>query len=188
MERPAVRGSGGHSVRGFWQAAAAGQPLVAYPRAGARTADLFARAVDEFSRPGTGPTGLVLDNASLQKACLVNARHAPWASRGVQRLFVPPDSPELHKIELLWHRCKQYWVRPEDYRSDDALRERIEYILTRVGTEYTVTFDSLLKIYGAYANGPPARCGHQASIKRAPTSRSELFGKGKSGTERSSGA
>ena len=141
VELPAVRGSGGHSVLGFWQAAAAGQPLVAYQRAGALTADLFALAVDEFSRTVTGPTVLVRDNASIQKACLVKARHAQWASRGVQLLFLPPYSPELHKIELLWHRCKHYWVRPEDYLSDYVLRERIEYILTRVGTEYTVTFD-----------------------------------------------
>jgi hypothetical protein len=141
LERPAVRGSGGHSVLGFWPAAAAGQPRVAYQRAGALTADLFALAVDECSSPVTGPTVLVLDNASIHKACLVKARHAHWASRGVQRLFLPPYSPELNKIERLWHRCNHYWIRPEDDLSDDVLRERIEYILTRVGTEYTLTFN-----------------------------------------------
>lgn len=47
---PAVRGSGGHSVRGFWQAGVAGQPLTAYRRAGALTADLFVLAVDQLSQ------------------------------------------------------------------------------------------------------------------------------------------
>ena len=35
--RPAVRGSGGHSVLGFWQAHAPDQPLQAYVREGALT-------------------------------------------------------------------------------------------------------------------------------------------------------
>jgi hypothetical protein len=140
VELPAVRGSGGHSVLGFWQAGAAGQPLVAYQRAGALTADLFALAVDEFSNTVSGPTVLVLDNASIHKARLVQARHAAWAARGLQLLFLPPYSPELNKIELLWHRCKHYWVRPEDYHSDNILLQRIENILRQVGTNYTVTF------------------------------------------------
>jgi hypothetical protein len=140
VQLPAVRGSGGHSVLGFWQAGAAGQPLVAYQRAGALTADLFALAVDEFSSTVTGPTVLVLDNASIHKAHLVQARHAAWASRGVQLLFLPPYCPELNKIELLWHRCKHYWVRPEDDLSDHTLLERIEHVLSQVGTNYTITF------------------------------------------------
>jgi hypothetical protein len=138
---PAVRGSGGYSVLGFWQAGAAGQPLVAYQRAGPLTADLFALAVEEVSQALTAPTVLVLDNASIHKAHLVQARHAEWASRGLQLLFLPPYCPELNKIELLWHRCKHYWGRPEDYQSDQTLLERIEYILSRVGTNYTVTFE-----------------------------------------------
>lgn len=137
---PAVRGRGGHSVLGFWQAGVAGQPLTAYCRAGALTADLFVLAVDEFSQTLRGPTVLVLDNASIHKAHLVGARHAEWAARGLTLLFLPPYSPELNKIELLWHRCKHYWVRPEDYQTDRTLLERVEYVLKRVGTTYTITF------------------------------------------------
>lgn len=80
---PAVRGAGGHSVPGFWQAGSAGQPLSAYQRAGALTADLFALAVDEFSRTCGGPTVLVLDNASIHQARVVRERHAAWAARGL---------------------------------------------------------------------------------------------------------
>jgi len=140
VELPAVRGRGGHSVLGFWQAAVVGQPLVAYQRAGALTADLFALAVDEFSRSLSGPTVLVLDNASIHKAHVVQARHAEWAARGLTLLFLPPYSPELNKIERLWHRCKHYWLRPEDYATDATLLKRIEYVLSQVGRHYTVTF------------------------------------------------
>ena len=140
VELPAVRGRGGHSVLGFWQAGIGGQPLWAWQRAGSLTADLFALAVDEFSLALRGPTVLVLDNASIHKAHLVQARQAAWAARGLTLLFLPPYSPELNRIELLWHRCKHYWVRPEDYGSDHSLWQRVEHVLQRVGSDYTITF------------------------------------------------
>lgn len=140
VELPAVRGSGGHSVLGFWQAGVAGQPPWAWQRAGSLTADLFVLAVDEFSQALRGPTVLVLDNASIHKAHLVQARHAEWAARGLTLLFLPPYSPELNRIELLWHRCKHYWVRPQDYQTEESLCQRVEHVLQRVGTDYTITF------------------------------------------------
>jgi hypothetical protein len=140
VELPAVRGRGGCSVLGFWQAAAAGQPVVAYQRAGSFTADLFALAVDEFSQQLAGPAVLVLDNASIHKARLVQAHRDAWASRGLTLWFLPAYCPELNRIELLWHRCKHYWVKPEHYRSDEVLFERVEHVLNHVGKTYTVTF------------------------------------------------
>ena len=99
VEVPAVRGSGGYSVLGFWQAGGPGQPLHAYRRAGALTADLFVLAVHEFCQTLTQPTVLVLDNASIHKAHVVRACHADWAAKGLTLLFLPPYSPELNKIE-----------------------------------------------------------------------------------------
>ena len=140
VELPAVRGRGGCSVLGFWQAGVGGQPVVAYQRAGSFTADLFALAVDEFSQGLSGPTVLVLDNASIHRAHLVRAYWPTWAERGLTLLFLPAYSPELNRIELLWHRCKHYWVKPEHYRDEDTLFERVEDVLNQVGTRYTVTF------------------------------------------------
>ncbi|AMJ66191.1 hypothetical protein AXW84_12665 [Hymenobacter sp. PAMC 26628] len=140
VELPAVRGHGGHSVLGFWQAHAPDQPGQAYVREGAITADLFVLAVNNFLDAVDRPTVLVLDNASIHKAHLVRACHAQWAARGLTLLFLLPYSPELNRIELLWHRCTHYWVRPEDYQSNRTLLQRIEYVLKRVGSEHTVTF------------------------------------------------
>ena len=55
-------------------------------------------------------------------------------------LFLPPYSPELNHIELLWHRCKHYWIRPQDYATDLTLLQRLEHVLCNVGKQYTVTF------------------------------------------------
>lgn len=140
VKLPAMRGGGGYSVLGFWQPGAPSQPLDAYVRTGALTADLFMLAVNEFAGQLAAPTVLVLDNASIHTAHLVRERHAAWAAAGLTLLFLPPYSPELNKIELLWHRCKHYWVRPEDYHTDLNLLERIEHVLMEVGQKYTVTF------------------------------------------------
>lgn len=140
VELPAVRGRGGCSVLGFWQAAGGGQPVVAYQRAGSFTADLFALAVDECSQTLTGPTVLVLDNASIHKAQVVRAQQQMWAERGLRFLFLPAYCPELNRIEILWHRCKHYWIKPEHYHDENTLFERVEHVLNHVGTTYTVTF------------------------------------------------
>lgn len=140
VELPASRGRGGYSVLGFWQAHAPAQPLHAYVREGSLTADLFVLAVNDFCETLTGPTVLVLDNASIHKAHLVRERHAEWAAKGLTLFFLPPYSPELNHIELLWHRCKHYWLRPEDYHSDQLLLQRLENVLLEVGKQYTITF------------------------------------------------
>ncbi len=140
VELPAVREAGGYSVLGFWQAKGAGQPLEAYVKVGSLTAEMFVLAVNEFAGQLTHPTVLVLDNASIHKAHLVRECQAAWAARGLTLLFLPPYSPELNKIELLWHRCKHYWIRPQDYASDQTLVDRVEYVLQNVGSIYTLTF------------------------------------------------
>ena len=137
---PAVRGSGGHSVLGFWQGHLSGQPLHAYAREGSFTAGLFALAINDFCQQMSGPTVLVLDNASIHKAHLVRECQALWAQMGLTLFFIPPYSPELNHIELLWHRCKHYWVRPEDYATDQTLLNRLEYVLQNVGNQFTITF------------------------------------------------
>jgi transposase len=138
---PAERGRGGYCVLGLWQAQAPGQPLSSYVLAGALTAELFVAILDEYSQALRLPTVLVLDNASVHRAACVQARHAEWARRGLRLQFLPAYCPELNRIELLWHRCKHYWLIPADYVSDQALLDRLTTLLPQVGKEYTITFD-----------------------------------------------
>ena len=137
---PAERGAGGYSVLGLWQAKVPGQPLLSYVLNGALTADLFAAVLDEFSQHLPRPTVLVLDNASVHRAACVQARRADWAARGLRLQFLPAYCPELNKIELLWHRCKHYWLTPADYETEATLLESLTALLPKVGKEYTVTF------------------------------------------------
>jgi hypothetical protein len=50
----------------------------------ALTAKLFVAALDEYSQTLSGPTVLVLDNASAQRAGCVQVRRAVWVARGLR--------------------------------------------------------------------------------------------------------
>ena len=98
-------------------------------------------AVAEFVAHLAQPTVLVLDNASIHKAHAVKAQLAGWAARGLTLLFLPPYSPELNRIEILWRFCKHYWLTPEAYQTPQTLLQHVTDLLRAIGThEYRITF------------------------------------------------
>ena len=140
IELPAERGGGGCSVLGRWQAKGAGQPLVSWRLEGALTADVFVAALDDWVADLRGPTILVLDNATIHRAARVQARLAHGRAKGLRLQFIPPYCPELNAIETLWHHGKHRWLPPAAYASEQALRQAVDELLCRVGTDYRVTF------------------------------------------------
>ena len=53
--------------------------------------------------------------------------------------FLPPYSPELNRIEKLWHKMKYEWMV---FKSRDAqtLEADVDEILTGFGEKYTLDF------------------------------------------------
>lgn len=142
---PAERGAGGYSVLGLWRPAdpqgTGRQDFVGLLSATAFTADLFVAAVQEWAGSLTQPTVLVLDNASIHKAGLVQAHLAGWAAQGLTLLFLPPYSPELNRLEILWRFCKHYWLTPAAYCSADTLLQALTQLIRDIGSrDYWITF------------------------------------------------
>ena len=134
-----------YPVLGFWRPAdpqATGhQEFTAIVSATAFSAELFVLAVNEFVAHLVQPTVLVLDNASIHRAQAVKAQRAGWAARGLTLLFLPPYSPELNRIEILWRFCKHYWLTPEAYQTPQTLLQQLTDLLRAIGTqEYRITF------------------------------------------------
>lgn len=87
------------------------------------------------------PTVFVLDNAAVHRAARVKARQPEWATRGVHLLCLPPYSPELNRIEVLWRFCKHYWLPPAAYQSPQTLLNHITKLIQNIGTQhYRITF------------------------------------------------
>lgn len=59
--------------------------------------------------------------------------------QGLRLYFLPPYSPELNRIEKLWHKMKYEWMA---FKARDAqtLEADIDKILNGFGTDYRFTF------------------------------------------------
>lgn len=85
------------------------------------------------------PLVVVLDNASIHKAKEIKHLVEFLATQGVRLYFLPPYSPELNRIERLWHKFKYTWLKPK-CRDAAALEFDIDEILDNFGTKYQFAF------------------------------------------------
>lgn len=89
---------------------------------------------------GEKPRVLVLDNARIHRSKKMQAKLAEWEERGFYIFNLPPYSPHLNIIEILWRRMKYEWLKPEDYLSFESLIKAIKETLSNLGTQYKINF------------------------------------------------
>lgn len=87
----------------------------------------------------TLPHIVVLDNAGIHRSKAVERCRRRWARQGLGLFFLPPYSPELNRIEILWKHAKHYWRRPIGL-TGAALREEVESLMRGFGTRFTIKF------------------------------------------------
>lgn len=99
-------------------------------------------ALDAFAeqRKNRGLTLVVLDNAPIHHSHAVYERLDDWLACGVGLHFLPPYSPELNLIEILWRKLKYEWLPLSAYLSAEALREAVDEIIANYGSKYRLTF------------------------------------------------
>ncbi len=86
------------------------------------------------------PRVLVLDNARIHRSRLVQSKIEEWEAKDFYIFHLPPYSPHLNIIEILWRRMKYEWLKAEDYISFERLKAAIREILDKLGTEYKIEF------------------------------------------------
>jgi len=77
---------------------------------GSVTSQTMVDFLDEFSRHATKKTIVVLDNAPIHKSKMFNEKIKEWEKRNLNIYFIPPYSPELNLIEILWRFVKYRWL------------------------------------------------------------------------------
>ena len=80
------------------------------------------------------------DNASIHTSEEFADKLPSWKKKGLIIKYLPPYSPELNLIEILWRRIKYTWLPFLASECLNALREALETILSQVGSEYQITF------------------------------------------------
>lgn len=84
--------------------------------------DNFAQSIDKI-------TIIVLDNASWHISKAIKEKIEEWEKIGLFIFYLPPYSPHLNIIEILWRKIKLEWLRPNDFLSKEHLHKAINLIL-----------------------------------------------------------
>ncbi len=99
------------------------------------TASFVVESVEALLPTLCRSTVLVLDNATVHRSKLVQAKRKEWKRKGLRLLFLPPYCPHLNLIEMLWRQVKYRWLEPEAYLNFGTLCQSVTDILAQVGTK-----------------------------------------------------
>jgi transposase len=98
------------------------------------------QAMDDFCASRKEPCVVVLDNAPIHKSNAFKLKIDEWEKKGMRVFFLPPYSPHLNKIEILWRKIKYEWINYNAYLSFDNLKNEVNNIFSDFGTKYTIHF------------------------------------------------
>jgi len=96
--------------------------------------------IDRFVASTVKKTVIVLDNSPVHRSKKFKAKIKEWEEKDVLIFFLPPYSPELNLIEILWRRIKYQWMPFDAYLSFQNLKERLSFVLSNVGKQYDIIF------------------------------------------------
>ncbi len=85
---------------------------------------------------------VILDNAPTHTSKAFQAQIPIWEKQGLTLYFLPPYSPELNRIEILWRFMKYHWISISDYASTETLENYIYKVLQNYGQNqlYEINF------------------------------------------------
>jgi transposase len=103
------------------------------------TAMLFAGFLGMLVEHVGKPLTVILDNASVHTAKALQPYLKLLRNQGLTLYFLPPYSPELNRIEKLWHKMKYEWLA---FKARDAqtLEADVDTILREFRSNYRFIF------------------------------------------------
>ena len=102
---------------------------------GGFNSSLIIECIDDFVK-----TIIVLDNASIHKSKAFKQKIKQWQEDDLYIYFLPPYSPELNKIEILWRFIKYKWIPFDAFLNFEKLKDRISEVLYNVGNKCSINF------------------------------------------------
>ena len=96
--------------------------------------------IDAFSNQIKKPTTLVIDNASTHTSNEFNENIEKWKERKLSIYRIPPYSPELNIIEIVWRKIKYEWLPFSAYESYLSLKKELFNVLSNIGKTYNIAF------------------------------------------------
>ena len=96
--------------------------------------------IDEFIKTIKKPTVLIIDNASTHTSNEFNDNLESWEEKGLTVYRIPPYSPELNIIEIVWRKIKYEWLDFSAYKSYASLKKELFHVLSNIGINYKIKF------------------------------------------------
>jgi transposase len=102
--------------------------------------------MDRFAIQIDKKTIVILDNSPIHKSKKFINKMEQWKEKDLLIYFLPPYSPELNLIEILWRRIKYYWLPFNSYLCFQNLKERLSFVLQNFGNNTTLNFSYHLSL------------------------------------------
>jgi len=99
--------------------------------------------MDKFASYVQGTNVVIIDNAPVHQSNIFQERIPAWNAQGLHLYFLPPYSPELNLIEIVWRQIKHHWLPLRAYRSIENLWDELGCVLAGIGKEHKLNFPSL---------------------------------------------
>ena len=109
---------------------------------GSRDTPIMIECFDQLRTHLDKRSYVLLDNAPRHRSKAFMQRMPQWVRKGVMLKYLPSYAPELNLIEILWRFLTYYWLPFSAYTSFQCLWKAVEDILTRFGTDYTITLQT----------------------------------------------
>lgn len=107
---------------------------------GKMTSERLIKCLDKFSENLKRKTVVVMDQSPVHTSEAVIKKLVEWESKNLEIFWLPPYSPKLNLIEILWRFMKYEWIQIEAYENWKSLVKYVKEVLSKVGTEYVINF------------------------------------------------
>ena len=114
--------------------------LEAFETEGNITSQLMIECIDEFAKYIRNKTIIVLDNAPIHRTRLFKSKIKQWQENDLFIFLLPPYSPKLNKIEIIWRFIKYKWLDFDTFLNFNNLKERLKKVINNVGAKYGINF------------------------------------------------
>jgi transposase len=85
------------------------------------------------------PTVVALDNASIHHAIDLEVHERWLREHRMQLFYLPPYSPELNMIEILWKQAKYHWRNFVTW-TKETIDDEVRNLLDGYGTQFQIRF------------------------------------------------
>ena len=106
-------------------------------------AEAIIQSFDQLSDQLEKRSYVLIDNAPMHRSKAFISQIPKWVRKGLIVKYLPPYSPELNLIEIVWRFMKYYWLPFSAYASFESLVAAVEDVLKRFGTDYQIAFQTV---------------------------------------------